>query len=416
MREGILTLDDFKVEGKLVLLRCDINSPIDWESRKIKDTTRIKRSVPTVKELSEKGAKVVILAHQADPLDYQNFTSLREHRDYLEEFTGKRIQFIEDIAGPYALDKIKGLKPGEILLLENIRLYTEETIIFEKEVGLSPEEQTQTYLVRRLSPLADIYICDAFAAVHRSEPSLVAFPLLLPSGAGRLFEEELEALSRVKTSPQKPCIYLLGGAKILDAFHMMRTVLKENTADFILTFGLVGQIFLKAKGYFLGKDNEEFLEKKGLLTYTKEAKSILDEFADRVIHPVDVALDRGRREEFPVTSIPSEGFIKDIGEGTIKKYLEKIKEAKTIFMNGPAGVYEEENFQKGTEQIWREVADSSAFKVIGGGDTIMAAKKFGVEEKFSYICTAGGGMVRFLSGEKLPVIEALRTSARKFKS
>ena len=212
LSEGISTLDDLNVKGKVVFVRCDINCPLDQDKR-IKDTTRIRRSIPTLKELFEEGAKVVIFAHQGDPLDYQNFISLEEHRDYLEKFLKKKVEFIEDIAGPIAQEKIKKLKEGEILLLENIRLYTEETIIFEEEVKLTAQEQCKTYLITKLSPLADLYLCDAFACVHRSEPSLVAFPRILPSAVGRLFEEELTALSKVRTFPQKPCLYLLGGGQ-----------------------------------------------------------------------------------------------------------------------------------------------------------------------------------------------------------
>ena len=408
LSEGIPTLDDIDVKGKRVLVRCDINCPVDQDKR-IKDATRIRRSIPTLKELSEKGAKVVILAHQGDPLDYQNFTSLREHRDYLEEFLNKKVEFVEDVAGPFAQEKIKKLREGEILLLENIRLYTEETIIFEQEVKLTPEEQCKTYLVTKLSSLADLYVCDAFACVHRSEPSLVAFPRILPSAAGRLFEEELTSLLRVKTFPKRPSIYLLGGAKILDAFRMMDQVLKDGSADKVLTFGLVGQIILKAKGYNLGKSSEELLKKKNLLSFVTKAKQILKDCEDKIVYPQDVAIDnKGRREEITISGLPVDNLILDIGKKTINEYSQQIAKAKTIFLNGPAGMYEKKEFSLGTEKVWETIANSPAFSVIGGGDTIAAAGKFGVESKISHICTAGGGLIRFLARETLPVIEALR--------
>jgi len=407
LSEGIPTLDDIDVKGKTVLVRCDINCPVDQDKR-IKDATRIRRSILTLKELSEKRAKVVILAHQGDPLDYQNFTSLREHRDYLEKFLNKKVEFVEDVAGPFAQEKIKKLRAGEILLLENIRLYTEETIIFEQEVKLTPEEQCKTYLIKKLSPLADLYVCDAFACIHRSEPSLVAFPRILPSAAGRLFEEELISLLKVKTSPKKPCIYLLGGAKILDAFRMMDRVLKDGSADKVLTFGLVGQIILKAKGYRLGELSEKLLKDKDLLAYLERAEQIVKDYEKRILYPQDVALDRGGRREVSILDLPEESLITDIGKKTINDYCREIKGAKTIFLNGPAGMYERKDFSLGTEKIWKAVANSQAFSVIGGGDTIAAASKFGVEAKISYICTAGGGLIRFLAGESLPVIEALK--------
>ncbi len=403
----IKTLDDFEFTGKCVLLRVDINCPVD-ENKRIKDDTRIRRSIPTIKELVEKGARLVILAHQADPLDYQNFITLKEHSQILTRLLGKKVEYIEDVAGPYALSRIKELEEGEILLLENIRILTEETIVFEKEVKLPPEKQKDTFLVRKLSPLGDIYICDAFAAAHRSEPSLVAFPLLLPSGCGRLFEEELRALTRVRDNPEHPCIFILGGAKILDAFRMMERVLDNGTADKILTQGLVGQIMLLASGYRLGEPTEEYIRKKNLDEFIPQAEKILKNFPERVFYPRDVAtVEKGKRQEYSLTSLPAKGVVVDIGEDTIALYKEEIQNAATIFLNGPAGVYEEEISSKGTRKIWEAVAHSSAFSVIGGGDTISAARKFGLEDKFSYVSTAGGGLVRFISGEKLPVIEAL---------
>ena len=405
---GIKTLNDFDFKEKTVLLRVDINCPVSKESKKIKDDTRIRRSLPTIKELSEKGARLVILAHQADPLDYQNFTLLREHSEILTHLLGKKVEYIEDIAGPYALERISNLKPGEILLLENIRLYTEETIIFEKEVKLSPVKQRETFLVRKLAPLADIYICDAFAAAHRSEPSLVAFPMLLPSGCGRLFEEELRALSKVRDNPETPCIFVLGGAKILDAFKMMEKVLQKGTTDKVLTQGLVGEIMLLAKGYSLGPATEKFIKEKNLEEFIHQAKKLLENYPEKILYPQDIAIvENEKRKEYSISSLPVEGLIVDIGEETIKTYEKIIESAGTIFLNGPAGIYEEKVSEKATRRIWEKIAKSKAFSVIGGGDTISACRKFGLEKDFSYISTAGGGLVRFISGENLPVIEAL---------
>ena len=408
---NIKTLDDFDVLGKVVLLRVDINCPVDKATGKIKDDTRIRRSLPTIKELSEGGAKLVILAHQADPLDYHNFTMLKEHSERLSRLLGKKVEYIEDVCGPYALSAIKNLKGGEILLLENIRIYTEETIIFEKEVKLSPTEQTRTFVVRKLAPLADIYVCDAFAAAHRSEPSLVGFPQLLPSCCGRLFEEELRALTRVRDNPGRPCVFLLGGAKILDAFKMMEEVLEKGTADNVLTGGLVGQIMLLARDISLGIASEEFIKKKNLDEFIPAAKGILDKFSSRVCVPEDVAISReGERKEMAISSLPAEELIIDIGEKTIQNYEKLIEGAGTVFLNGPAGIYEEEISSKGTLRLWKKIAESEAFSVIGGGDTIAASRKFGLGERFSYISTAGGGLVRFISGEKLPVIESLASN------
>jgi len=412
---SIPTLDDLPVEGKTVLLRVDINSPVD-KSKRIKDRTRIQRCLPTIRELHGKKARLAILAHQADPIEYQNFTVLKEHADILSELLGTRVEYVDDVAGPYAVEKIRAMKPGDILLLDNVRIYTEETIIFEKEVKLSPEKQAYTTVVRRLSPLADYYVCDAFAAVHRSQPTLVGFPELLPSAAGRLFEEELRVLGKVKQSPERPCIFILGGAKILDAFKMMRSALDDGAADKILTTGLVAQVMLKAKGISLGGATEAYLEKKNLLEFIPAAEESLKSHSERIICPEDFAVDSsGKRREVDAGWLPDKEPIADIGEKTIDRYCGLINESKTVFINGPAGVYENPPFDLGTRRIWEAVAASAAFSVLGGGDSIAAAGLFGVQEGISFISTAGGGLIRFLAGEKLAVVEALKKSAAKHR-
>ena len=412
--DQILTLDDLSVQEKTVLLRVDINSPVD-ESKKIKDETRIRRSLKTIEELNRKNARLVILAHQADPLEYQNFTVLREHGKLLSAALGTKVEYIEDVAGPFAVDKIRGMQPGEILLLDNVRIHTEETILFEKEVKLPPEEQAKTIIVQRLAPLADYYVCDAFAAVHRSQPTLVGFPEVLPAAAGRLFEEEFRILTKVKQNPERLCIFILGGAKILDAFKMMRSVLDDRSADKILTTGLVAQIMLKAKGYHLGEATESYLEKKNLLEFIPAAEESLKSHSDRIVCPEDFAVDRGgERIEVAAEQLPEDAPIADIGKKTIRRYSELIDDSKTVFINGPAGIYENSRFALGTRRIWEAVASSRAFSVLGGGDSIAAAGLFKVQDRISFISTAGGGLIRFLSGEKLAVVEALKKSAQKY--
>jgi phosphoglycerate kinase len=412
--DRILTLDDLSVEGKTVLLRVDINSPVDG-SKKIKDQTRIRRCLQTIQELHDGKARLVILAHQADPIEYQNFTVLREHGEILSALVGTKVEYVDDVAGPFAIDKMRGMKPGEILLLDNVRIYTEETIIFEKEVKLSPEEQAKTTIVRRLAPLADYYVCDAFAAVHRSQPTLVGFPEVLPSAAGRLFEEELRVLTKVKQNPERPCIFILGGAKILDAFKMIRSALDDGSADKILTTGLVAQVMLQAKGYRLGRASEAYLDKKNLLEFVPAAEESLQNHSDRIVCPEDFAVDSsGERVEVAAGELPDEAQIADIGEKTISRYCGLIDDSKTVFINGPAGIYENPLFALGTRRIWETVASSAAFSVLGGGDSIAAAALFGVQEGISFISTAGGGLIRFLAGEKLAVVEALKKSAVTF--
>jgi phosphoglycerate kinase len=414
MSRDILTLDDFALKGKTALLRVDINSPLDRETKRIRDDTRIRRCLPTISELSQRGARTVILAHQGDPLDYQNFTPLAQHAEALTRLLGRPVLYLDDVAGPAARERIAALQDGDVLLLENVRIHTEETIIFEEAVQLSPAEQAGTYVVRHLAPLADLYVCDAFAAAHRSEPTLVGLPQVLPAAAGRLFEEELRVLTQVRDRPSRPCLFLLGGAKILDAFKMMRAALESGAADTVLTVGLAGEIMLLAAGYDLGVATTDFLTGKRLLDFVGPARELLAAYPGRLHYPLDVAVrGAGGREELGNDSLPASGLIVDIGPQTVYNYSERIAAAGTIFVNGPAGIYEERDSAYGTRALWSATAESPAFTVIGGGDSIAAARGFGLLDGFSYVCTAGGGLVRFLAGEPLVVVEALRKAAER---
>ena len=198
------TLDDVDVAGKRVLLRVDINSPVDPDTRTIVDDNRLVRSLPTIRELAERKARLVMIAHQGDTLDYHNLRSLEPHAAHLTELLGRQVPFLDDVAGPDARRRIAALNDGEILLLDNIRIYGEELSTFERDVKLTPEQMADTYLVRHLAPLFDLYVNDAFAAAHRGAPSMVAFQRLLPSAAGRLLQAEIEALGAVARNPARP--------------------------------------------------------------------------------------------------------------------------------------------------------------------------------------------------------------------
>lgn len=416
MKHGIYTLDDIPLERKTVLCRVDINSPIDRERGVLKDTTRIRFCVPTIEELAARGAKVVLMAHQGGDLEYQNFTSTEPHARVLSNLTGRPVEFIDDVCGPAARERIGNLKNGEVLLLDNVRFMAEEMTLFETKLNLTPEQQAKTLVVRRLAPLADFYVCDAFAAVHRSQPTLVGFEEVLPSAMGRLFERELTALAQVRETPERPCIYVLGGAKIQDAFLMMGAVLGDGAADKVLTCGLVSNIMLVARGIDIGKPSRDFLFANSLGEYVKVAGEILDKFVDRVLLPVDLAyVDEAGRHEVRVDELPAPGLLVDIGHRTVEQYRKEIAQARTIFVNGPAGVFEKAGSEYGTKSLWEATVKSNAFSVIGGGDSISAANKYNLAEEFSYVCTAGGGLVRFLAGEELPVVRALKRSAQRFR-
>ena len=414
MINGMYTLDDFNLKGKTILARFDMNSPLDPKTREPIDITRIKESLSTLKELTEKGAKTVILIHQGSDIEYHNYASTEPHSRIISQLLGKPVEYIDDVCGPAAQDKIKALKNGQILMLENVRFMAEEMTLFETKLNLSPEEQAKTLVVRKLAPLADLYICDAFAAAHRSQPTLVGMEEVLPSAMGRLLEKEITSLNQLLKNPDKPCIFILGGAKIQDAFLMMSSVLENEVADLILTGGLVAHIMLLAKGISLGKPSEGLIKKKNLEEYIDQAKDILNKFEDRIELPVDLAYLSGGRKEVEVNNLPVEYDLMDIGSNTISKYEQIIKDAKTIFFNGPVGVFEKTETELGTKSILFAIAKSNAFSVIGGGDSITAVNKYKLANNISYISTGGGALVRFLSGEELPVIKALKKSAKKF--
>jgi phosphoglycerate kinase len=414
MKYGIRTLDDLDVRAKVVLCRVDINSPLDPATGGLRDTTRIRGCAPTVRELSDGGARVVLLAHQGGDLEYQNYGSTEPHAAALGELLDRPVQFIDDVCGPAA---IGSLRDGQILLLDNVRVLAEELTLFETTLKLTPAQQARTLLVRKLAPLADLFVCDAFAAVHRSQPSLVGLPEVLPAAMGRLFEHEYAALSRLREEPARPCVFVLGGTKIDDAFLMMRSVLRDGVADVVLTGGLVGQIMLIAAGTELGQPSTDLIRDRKLWPWVDSSREILGQYAERVVLPSDFAIVRGgERVELPRSDLPTDELIVDIGHATVERYRAMIAAARTVFVNGPVGVYEQPATEYGTRSIWQAMADSPAYSALGGGDSIAAMNAFELGERFDYVCTAGGGMVRFLAGEELPVVTALKAAALRSPS
>lgn len=402
------TIDDVDFADKRVLLRVDINSPIDPVSGAIADDTRIRKSLPTIRDLSEGGARLTVIAHQGDTLDYHNLVPLAEHAEVLGRLLGKDVGYLDDVAGPAARHRIEGVRSGEILLLDNLRFLTEEVSTFETAVRLSPEEMTGTYLVRHLAPLFDLYVNDAFAAAHRNAPSMVAFQQLLPFAAGRLLVAEIEALEAVAERPARPCVFILGGLKISDAFSMLRQVLTEGTADLVLTAGVTGLVMLLASDHRLGEASERFITDRSLDVFIPEAREHLETFPGKMVMPTDVAIERdGRRVEVAVADLPVEGQIVDIGEETMVEYEERLADAATIFVNGPAGVYEREAASEGTRRLWEAVARSTGTTVIGGGDTVSSAQRFIDMSQIDFVSTGGGALIRYLSGQRLPLLEAM---------
>jgi phosphoglycerate kinase len=402
------SIDAFDYDAKTVLLRVDINSPIDPQTKLITNENRLQKSLPTIQKLLDRGAKLAIIAHQGDTLDYQNLRSMEEHAQKLTDYLGTPVDYIDDVCGPAAQEKIRSLQPGQAVLLGNLRYLSEEISTFENAVKLKPEEMLDTYLVRSLAPLIDIYVNDAFAAAHRNAPSMVAFQEIKPSAAGDLLFDEVAALNKVMKAPEHPSVFVLGGAKISDAFGMMQQVLESGTADKILSCGITGEIMLLAAGHRLGETKEKFLKDRGLDVFVADAKNYLEKFPGKIAFPSDLAYAvDGKREEIAIEDLPAEHMFMDIGSKTIALYEQEIAAARTLFVNGPPGVYEESLFENGTKAVWNAIAAADGYSVIGGGDTVTAAAKFVDLADINYVCTAGGAMVRYLSGKKLPLIIAM---------
>jgi len=398
-----LTIDDFDFKNKVALVRVDFNSPIDPQTKKILDDTRIRaHAQTTLKELCEKGAKIVILAHQGRPGD-PDFTPLKQHADILGKILGKPVKYVEEVFGEKAQKAIKDLKSGEVLVLENVRTFPDE-----QKKG-TPEEHAKSEFVKKLAPLANVFVNDAFAAAHRAHISMVGFTAVLPSVAGRIMERELRALKKVMEAPEKPCVYILGGAKADDSLKISRYVLKNDIADHILTGGIVGHLFLAAKGIDLGKPNMEYLEKKELMGLVPGIKELMDTYPKKVETPIEA---EGKRKELLVKELPTNCPIYDVGTKTVKKYNDIVRKAKSIVISGPMGVFENKEFIMGTREIFGAIAASKAFSLVGGGHTVAAVEEMGLASKMSYVSTAGGALIEFLMGERLPGVVALEKAAK----
>jgi phosphoglycerate kinase len=426
-----LTLDDTDVKGRTVLARVDINSPIDPQTGEILDDTRIRLCAPTLKELAEKGAKVVVLAHQGRP-GGDDFTTLEKHAKKLAEVTGLHVNYLSDSVCPSAIRRIRLMRPGDIMLLENVRMLAEETL------KLTPQEQAKTHFVRLLTSVAHVFVNDAFGAAHRSSPSLVGLTEVLPSYAGRLMERELKALRQAVT-PEKPCVYVLGGVKFDDSLKIIEHIFSKGIADHVLTGGLVANAFLAAMGLDLGPPNIELMKTKGYEKEAERAKRLLKQYGERISVPIDLVADvAGQPQVIAVeeslagftiqeissvlegifekkSGLPIDSPIYDIGPKTIEGYSRIIKEAKTVVANGPLGAFERKGFERGTFDILRAMAESQAFTIIGGGHLVAAAGAAGVSDKIKHVSTGGGATISFLAGDSLPVVEALVRAKQRIK-
>ena len=397
------TIDDFDLEDKTVLVRIDVNAPVDPGTGIILDDTRLKLHANTIRELAKKGARVVILAHQSRP-GKNDFTTLSQHADALSDILNMRVKYVDSIFSTSAKQAIKDLKDHEILLLENVRFFSEESL------SRSPEEQANTMLVKELSPLIDYFVNDAFAAAHRSQASLVGFTVNTPSAAGRVMEKELTVIQDALDNVQHPCVFLLGGMKPDDSIDVMENVLSNGTADSILTTGIVANIVLWAAGVDIGQVNRDFIASRGYEDMVDKSKDLLERFGDKIKYPIDIAIDGdGERVDIDSGEIPNESIF-DIGVKTIDFYANEIRNAKTIFANGPAGVFEDPKFAMGTEDLVNAIANSNGFSLIGGGHIAAATAGLGCEDLMSHVSSGGGACISMLAGKKLAAVEALKKS------
>ncbi|WP_437178567.1 phosphoglycerate kinase [Methanoculleus methanifontis] len=394
--------------GKLtgtVMLRVDFNSPIDPSSNQILDDKRFREHLPTVQALED--ARLVVLTHQSRP-GKKDFTTLEAHAAKLERLLGRPVTYVEDIFGRCARDAIRSAKRGDVLMLENLRFAAEENLT------LKPEEAKKTLLVRRLASMADVYVNDAFGTAHRSQPSIVGLPLVLPSVAGLLMEKEVANLSRVFTGAPRPVTFVLGGTKVDDSIAVAENVLARGTADRVIVVGVVGNVFLLAAGHDIGRPSARLIDDLGYRAEIDKAKDLLASYPDRLSLPQSVAVrEDGERVEYALDGVPEDAQVLDIGSDSIRSLTETITDSGTVVVNGPAGLFEEEQFAVGTFELMRAAA-TVEFSVVGGGHSGAATERLGLESEFTHISTGGGAAIEFLTGKKMPAIEALEMSRNIF--
>ncbi|ELZ14702.1 phosphoglycerate kinase [Natrinema thermotolerans DSM 11552] len=398
----IATLDDLDVEGTTVGVRVDVNSPIDDDDT-LADDARLRAHVDTLAELLERDGRVAVLAHQGRP-GGDEFVSLESHAERLSELLGQPVDYVDATFTDAAREAVRDLEDGDCVVLENTRFYSEEYMEFE------PKRAARTHLVEGLEPVLDAYVNDAFAAAHRSQPSLVGLPTVLPSYAGRVMESELDVLGSIEETAD-PRVYVLGGAKVSDSIDVAWSVLEKGLADHVLTAGVVGNVFLIADGVDLGDASSDFIYDQGYWDEIDRAADLLDAHGDRIALPRDVAVDRdGGRHELGVNALPpGDGeSAMDIGGSTLEYYRRVLEDAETVILNGPAGVFEDDRFETGTRQLYDAATDIPT-SIVGGGDTASALRQLGVEG-FSHVSTGGGAALRMLTAESLPAVTALENA------
>jgi phosphoglycerate kinase len=403
-RPGIRSIGDLVKEegglgGKRVFIRVDFNVPLDKKTGKITDDSRIREALPTIKLAMESGAKVILASHLGRPKPgKREGLSLEPAGARLAELTGYEVLLPEDCVGDAPKKVVHDLRSGQICLLENLRFHEEE-------------EKDDEAFARQLAELADVYVDDAFGAVHRAHASVHALPRLVRErAAGLLLEKELEALSRLTDRPEKPYVAVLGGAKVSDKIDVVEALL--GLVDTLAIGGAMANTFLAAQGKKMQASRVE--EEKFPLARTILAKA-RDKGVDLLL-PVDVvvapSLDATSGEVVPADAVPEKTMALDIGPKTVELFGKAVNKAKTVFWNGPMGLFETPAFSKGTMDLARLMSKASGFTVVGGGDSAAAVKQAGdeVARGFKHISTGGGASLELIEGKRLPGVEALRTA------
>lgn len=400
-----LTMDDIILDSKRVLVRVDFNSPMD-PSGNILDDKRIKSHLDTLRALED--CRVVLMAHQSRA-GKKDYTTTEAHARLATRLLRRDVVYIDDIFGSHAREAIKSLMPGEVLLLENTRFYAEENM------NRTPLDHAKSHMVKKLAPLFDLFINDAFAVSHRSHCSVVGFTEVLPSVAGIQMDKEITALDKGLKGNEHPTVFALGGTKADDSIKVTKNVLGRGGADKILTSGVVATVFMMAAGIDVGDANRKFVEDQEYLEQIPIAAKLLKEYPGKIAMPVDVALNKnGERVEVAVDKIPADLPIADIGLETIVNYSRDLKEAKVTVMNGPTGIFEQEKFRLGTSELLKAAAESR-YSIAGGGHSVAAIELLGLESRFSHVSMGGGASITYLSGEPLPGIEALKKATIRMR-
>jgi phosphoglycerate kinase len=399
------TIRELGAEKKTVLLRLDLNSPIDPTSSLILDDKRFREHIPTIRALAQ--SRVVIVTHQSRP-GKKDFTTLEAHAEKLEQLLNKPVTYVDSIFGKHARDAVHAMKNGDIIMLENVRFNAEENLT------LKPEEAKKTHLVRKLSSMADVFVNDAFGTAHRSQPTVVGLPLAMRSAGGLLMEKEVSTLSKVFTGAPRPVCMVLGGTKVDDSIDVARNVLDKGIADTVIVIGVVANVFLIAAGYDIGKPSTQLITQLKYQPEIEKAKEILLRYKDRVILPPTIAVrEKDHRVEYPVTKIPAETPVLDIGMDAIHDFVQVLRKSGTVVFNGPAGLFEDADFATGTYEMLK-AASRVEFSVVGGGHTAVVIEKMGLDKNFTHISTGGGACIEFLTGKVLPAVDALEQSKKIF--